>query len=68
MKKRLIDILLENITPENWPDKYPFAAQDNCSSIVYFYDEKPEANKESQCFTYTSSGVQLTQDLPKGKK
>lgn len=70
MKKQLIDILLENITPENWPAKYPFAAQDKYSTIVYFYVEKPVVNKESKCFTFTSfdSGKRLTQDLPMGKK
>lgn len=66
---KLIDILLENITPEDWPAEYPFAAQDKCSSTVYFYDEVPHVNKEDKCFMYTNAGMHfLQQDLPMGKK
>ena len=65
---KLINILLENITPEDWPAEYPFAAQDKCSSTVYFYDEVPRVNKEDKCFMYTNAGMHLQQDLPMGKK
>lgn len=66
---KLINILLENITPEDWPAEYPFAAQDKCSSTVYFYDEVPRVNKGDKCFTYTNTVMRLLQqDLPMGKK
>lgn len=47
---KLINILLKNITPEDWPEKYPFAVQDNSTGNVYFYDEKPGVNNRDQCF------------------
>ena len=67
---KLIDILLENITPEQWPNEYPFAVQDKCTKLVYFYDEIPKVNKEGKCFTYTTIGSckWLVKDLPMGKK
>lgn len=65
---KLIDILLENITPEDWPAEYPFAAQDKGSSTVYFYDEAPKVNKEDKCFFFTGSGKRLPQEIPMGKK
>lgn len=68
---KLIDILLENITPEQWPNEYPFAVQDRCTKLVYFYDEIPKVNKEGKCFAYTTIGsckLLVTQDLPMGKK
>lgn len=65
---KLINILLENITPEDWPAEQPFAAQDKCSSTVYFYDDVPHVNKEDKCFMYTNAGMHLQHDLPMGKK
>lgn len=67
---KLIDILLENITPEQWPAKYQFATQDKSSGKVYFYDEIPKVNKEAKCFTYPTIGSckRLIKDLPMGKK
>lgn len=65
---KLINILLKHITPEDWPEKYPFAAQDKCSGRVYFYDEKPEVNKQDQCFIFTEWCERLDKTLPIGKK
>ena len=68
---KLINILLKHITPEDWPEKYPFAAQDKGSATVYFYDEVPRVNKEDKCFMfteYTGSGERLGKTLPMGKK
>ncbi len=65
---KLINILLENITPEDWPEKYPFAAQDKFSGRVFFYDEKPKVNKENQCFILTEECDLLDKTLPIGKK
>ena len=65
---KLINILLENITPEDWPAEYPFAAQDKCSGYVYFYDEKPKVNKDDKCFILTEWCELLDKTLPIGKK
>ena len=29
-KRELIEILLDNVRPEDWPENRPFAAQDEC--------------------------------------
>ena len=65
---KLINILLKHITPEDWPAEYTFAAQDKCSSTVYFYDEAPKVNKEDQCFIFTEWCERLDKTLPIGKK
>lgn len=65
---KLINILLKHVTPEDWPAEYPFAAQDKCSSTVYFYTLIPGVNKEYKCFTYNGGGMQLQHALPMGKK
>ena len=65
---KLIDILLENITPEDWPAEYPFAAQDKNTGDVYFYDEKPKVNKRDQCFPITYYCERLPHEIPIGKK
>ena len=62
---KLINILLKHITPEDWPEKYLFAAQDNNTGDVYFYDEKPGVN---QCFMFTEYCEGLRKTLPMGKK
>ena len=43
-KRELIEILLDNITPDYWPEGFPFAAQDSNNPNVYFYSHKPKAN------------------------
>lgn len=65
---KLINILLKHIAPEDWPEKYPFAAQDNSTGNVYFYDEKPGVNKRDQCFMFTEYCERLGKTLPMGKK
>ena len=65
---KLINILLKHITPEDWPEEYPFAAQDNSTGNVYFYDEKPGVNKRDQCFMFTEYCEGLRKTLPMGKK
>lgn len=65
---KLINILLKHITPEDWPAEYPFAAQDKHTGNVWFYDEKPEVNKEDKCFLFTEYYKQCTKTLPMGKK
>ena len=41
-KRELIDILLDNITPDDWPESLPYAAQDKCDSAVYVYSGIPD--------------------------
>jgi hypothetical protein len=43
-KQKLIDALLELIKPEDWPEEYGFAAQDNSDGEIYIYKEIPYAN------------------------
>lgn len=40
-KRELIEILLDNVKPEDWPENLPYAAQDKCSFAVYAYPESP---------------------------
>ena len=39
-KRELIEILLDNVKPEDWPEGMPFAAQDK-NKEIYFYPSKP---------------------------
>lgn len=41
-KRELIEILLDNITPDDWPEYLPYAAQDKCDSAVYVYSGIPD--------------------------
>ena len=41
-KRELIEILLDNITPEDWPEHLPFAAQDKSNGDVWAYSSLPE--------------------------
>ena len=41
-KRELIDILLDNVKPEDWPESLPYAAQDKCDSAVYVYSGIPD--------------------------
>ena len=45
-KRKLIDILLDNITPEDWPESLPLAAQDKRNGsfdlFVWFYKKEPK--------------------------
>lgn len=40
-KRELIEILLDNITPDDWPERLQFAAQDKDCHAIWFYAEKP---------------------------
>ena len=40
-KRELIEILLDNVKPEDWPDNLPYAAQEE-SGNVYGYEQKPK--------------------------
>lgn len=40
-KRELIDILLDNITPDDWPENLPYVAQDKCDAAVYVYSGMP---------------------------
>jgi len=41
-KRELIEILLDNVKPEDWPEYLPYAAQDKCDSAVYVYSGIPD--------------------------
>ena len=47
-KRELIEILLDNITPDDWPKNFPFATQDiksmNVDHPIYAYRRKPVNN------------------------
>ncbi len=61
---KLINILLKNITPEDWPEKYPFATQDK--GRVYFYDI---INKDAKYFIVTKEcDILCNKTLLIGKK
>ena len=41
-KRELIEILLDNVKPEDWPEIFPYAVQDKCDSAVYVYANVPD--------------------------
>ena len=41
-KRELIEILLYNVKPEDWPEHLPYAAQDKCDSAIYVYSGIPD--------------------------
>ena len=41
-KRELIEILLDNVKPEDWPESLPYAAHDKCDSAVYVYSGIPD--------------------------
>ena len=41
-KRELIEILLDNVKPEDWPETLPFAAQDKSNGDVWAYSSLPE--------------------------
>ena len=41
-KRELIDILLDNVKPEDWPEIFPYAVQDKFRSTVYVYANVPD--------------------------
>ena len=41
-KRELIEILLDNVKPEDWPEIFPYAVQDKFRSTVYVYPNVPD--------------------------
>ena len=41
-KRELIEILLDNVKPEDWPEIFPYAVQDKFCSTVYVYANVPD--------------------------
>ena len=41
-KRELIEILLDNVKPEDWPEHLPYAAQDKINGDVWAYSSLPE--------------------------
>ena len=48
-KRELIDILLDNITPDDWPEGLPYAAQDKLTLRVFFYSKEPKKLGSNIC-------------------
>lgn len=40
-KRELIEIILDNVKPEDWPEHLPYAAQDKMCKSVYAFDFEP---------------------------
>ena len=43
-KRELIEILLNNVKPEDWPEHLPYVAQDKCDAAVYVYSGMPDSS------------------------
>ena len=43
-KRELIEILLDNVKPEDWPEHLPYAAQDKCDAAFYVYSGMPDSS------------------------
>jgi len=41
-KRELIEILLDNVKPEDWPESLPYAAQDKDCCALWFYGSYPK--------------------------
>lgn len=41
-KRELIEILLDNVKPEDWLERLPYAAQDTSTFRVFFYSQEPK--------------------------
>ena len=41
-KRELIEIIMDNVKPEDWPEHLPYAAQDKCDSAIYVYSGIPD--------------------------
>ena len=44
-KRNLIEILLDNVKPEDWPENLLYAAQDKSNGDVWAYSSLPEINE-----------------------
>ena len=54
-KRELIEILLDNVKPEDWPESLPYAAQDMCASAVYVYSGIPDITSICNGFWHPGS-------------
>ena len=45
-KRELIEILLDNVKPEDWPENLPYAAQDKDCCALWFYVSYPKLSDE----------------------
>ena len=41
-KRELVEILFDNVKPEDWPEDLPYAAQDTSTFRVFFYSQEPQ--------------------------
>ena len=68
-KRELIDILLDNVKPEDWPESFPYAAQDKSCSMVYVYANIPYISSiygdRWECGEFSFNGINIQVELCK---
>ena len=68
-KRELIEILLDNVKPEDWPEIFPYAAQDKSCSMVYVYANIPYISSiygdRWECGEFSFNGINIQVELCK---
>jgi len=68
-KRELIEILLDNVKPEDWPESFPYAAQDKSCSMVYVYTNVPDISSiyddRWECGEFSFKGINIQVELCK---
>ena len=64
-KRELIEILLDNVKPEDWPEHLPYAAQDKINGDVWAYSSLPEISGLTYA-QYSSYGNDAERILKQG--
>ena len=66
-KRELIEILLDNVKPEDWPEIFPYAAQDKSCSMVYVYANIPYISSiygdRWECGEFSFNGINIQVEL-----
>lgn len=64
-KRELIEILLDNVNPEDWPERFHYAAQDKTNSMIYIYSNIPDISSihdgkwHCSAFSFKSIDIQV---------
>lgn len=68
-KRELIEILLDSVKPEDWPEIFPYAAQDKSCSMVYVYANIPYISSiygdRWECGEFSFNGINIQVELCK---
>ena len=68
-KRELIDILLDSVKPEDWPEIFPYAAQDKSCSMVHVYANIPYISSiygdRWECGEFSFNGINIQVELCK---